>query len=285
MNRSVCFCKFAVMDKLFRIIEINAVLAEEIASGPKIDHFHDFEELIIVSEGSLTHYIDFKVEVVKAPFACYVSMGKMHRLEPQKDLRGWVINYKTEFIPDSKLNFYSNFFTFTNVPLEKSTSLIRFSGLCRLIYAEYKMDEIDYTTIRHLVNGLISMFDGERNRNIPVENEQKNSQIAAFNNFLAILEKNFTSDAGVSFYAGKMNMSERNLNIICRNNFRMSITEIIETRKLIEAKRMLMYTDKTVSEIGFELGYNEKSYFTRVFHARMDITPSRYREMTRSIIS
>jgi AraC family transcriptional regulator, transcriptional activator of pobA len=273
------------MKKLFRIIEITAELAEEIASGSKEDHFHDFEELIILSSGSLRHYIDFKVEVVNAPFACYISMGKMHRLEPDNDLRGWVINYKSEFIPDSKLNFYSNFFTFTNIPLTAGTCLNRFTNLCEIINSEYKLEFVDYTTIRHLVNGLISMFDSEKNRNIPVENDLKISQITSFNNFLGILEENFRTDAGVSFYAGKMNMSERNLNLICRNNFRKSVSEIIETRKLIEAKRMLMYSDKTVSEIGYELGYNEKSYFTRVFHARMDITPSRFREMVRKIIS
>jgi len=273
------------MDKLFRIIEITAEIASEIALGTKDDHFHDFEELIIVSEGSLTHYIDFKVEEVSAPFACYVSMGKMHRLEPHKDLRGWVINYKTEFIPDSKLSFYSNFFTFTNVPLTNGVCLNRFTDLCRIINIEYHLDPVDYQTLRHLVNGLISMFDAQRNRNIPLDNDLKASQVSTFNNFLVILEENFKTDVGVSFYADKMNMSERNLNLICRNNFRKSVSEIIETRKLIEAKRMLMYSDKTVSEIGFALGYNEKSYFTRVFHSRMDITPSRYREMTRKIIS
>lgn len=273
------------MDKLFRIIEITAELAWEISSGPKEDHFHDFEELIVVTEGSLTHYIDFRVEVATAPFICYVSMGKMHRLEPNRDLRGWVINYKSEFIPDSKLNFYSNFFTFTNIPLSAGTCLSRFADLCRVINTEYQLDPIDYITIRHLVNALISMFDAEKNRSIPLENELKSSQISSFNNFLAILEENFHDDVGVSFYAAKMNMSERNLNIICRNNFRMSVTEIIETRKLIEAKRKLLYSDMSVSEIGYSLGYNEKSYFTRVFHARMGITPSRYREMTRSIIS
>ncbi len=273
------------MNKLFRILEITPELAEELASGPKEDHFHDFEELIIVSEGSLTHYIDFKVEVVTGPFACYISMGKMHRLEPHKDLRGWVINYKTEFIPDSKLSFYSNFFTFTNIPLDSGPCLNRFTDLCRIINSEYQLVPVDYPTLRHLVNGLISMFDAQRNRNIPLENELKLSQVSSFNNFLVILEENFRNDAGVTFYAGKMNMSERNLNLICRNNFRMSVSEIIETRKLIEAKRMLMYSDKTVSEIGYALGYNEKSYFTRVFHARMEITPSRYREMTRQIIS
>ena len=76
-----------------------------------------------------------------------------------------------------------------------------------------------------------------------------------------------------------------NLNLICKNKFQKSVSEIIETRKLIEAKTLLLHTNKSISEIGFELGYNEKSYFTRVFHAKMDITPSRFREMTQSIIS
>jgi AraC-like DNA-binding protein len=143
----------------------------------------------------------------------------------------------------------------------------------------------DLSTIKHLVNGLISMVDAEKKRNIPVDIEIKSSQITAFNNFLRILEANFRRDEGVSFYADKMNMSERNLNLICKNNFQKSVSEIIETRKLIEAKRMLLYSDKSVSEIGYELGYNEKSYFTRVFHARMEITPTRFREISRKMIS
>jgi AraC-like DNA-binding protein len=129
------------------------------------------------------------------------------------------------------------------------------------------------------------MVDAEKKRNIPVDIEIKSSQIKAFNNFLRILEANFRRDEGVSFYADKMNMSERNLNLICKNNFQKSVSEIIETRKLIEAKRMLLYSDKSVSEIGYELGYNEKSYFTRVFHARMEITPTRFREISRKMIS
>jgi len=273
------------MEKLFRIIEISEKLAADISSKEYEAHFHDFDELLIVSRGRLTHYIDFKVEVLAAPFACYISMGKMHRVAPGKDLRGWIIDYKPEFIPDSKLNFYSNFFTFTNILLSSGDCLNRFTSLCQIINSEYFHELNDLVIIRHLVNGLISMIDAEHKRNIPVDNSIKISQITAFNNFLRILEDNYHRSKGVSFYAEKMNMSERNLNIICRNNFQKSVSEIIETRKLIEAKRMLLYTDKSVSEIGYDLGYNEKSYFTRVFHSRMDITPTRFREMSRNIIS
>jgi AraC family transcriptional activator of pobA len=273
------------MEKLFRIIELTKELAADIASKEYISHFHDFEELIIVSEGSLTHYIDFGVEIVRAPFVCYISMGKMHRLVPEKDMRGWVINYKTEFIPDSMLNFYSNFFACTNIPLSEGKSLKKYMSLCEIINTEYSQEFKDLTTIRHLINALISMLDTEQKQNIPVDNDKKKTQITVFNNFLRILEDNFHRNEGVSFYADKMNMSERNLNIICKNNFQKSVSEIIETRKLIEAKRMLLYSDKTISEIGYELGYNEKSYFTRVFHTRMNLTPTSFREMTKSIIS
>lgn len=141
------------------------------------------------------------------------------------------------------------------------------------------------TTLCYLTSGLVAMMEAERKRNIPEKTSTKLSQIETFNNFLKILEENFRRDEGVSFYANKMNMSERNLNIICKNNFQKSVSEIIETRKLIEAKKLLIHSNKTVSEIGYELGYNEKSYFSRVFRNKLSVTPTQFREITASIIS
>jgi AraC-like DNA-binding protein len=273
------------MDKQFHIFEITEDVVKILQSKSEDVHFHDFEEIIIVTQGGLEHFIDFQSEVVFAPFVSYVSQGKMHRVVAHDDLRGWVINYQNEFIPDSKLNFYSNFFMSTNIPIAPDVCTNRFVNLCSIIHAEYNQETPDWTTIRYLTTGLISMIETERKRNIPVDSSMKTSQIATFNNFLRILEQNFRRDEGVSFYADKMNMSERNLNIICKNNFQKSVSEIIDTRKLIEAKNLLIHSDKSVSEIGFDLGYNEKSYFTRVFRNKLSVTPTQFREMTRSIIS
>jgi len=273
------------MDEPFKIIKITKDFVENIQLKREGAHFHDFEELIIVTEGSLEHYIDFQIEVLQAPSVCYVSRGKMHRVVEHDDLRGWVINYQNEFIPDSKLNFYSNFFNSTNIPILQSGCTNRFISLCEIINDEFNQLSPDLITIRHLTTALISMIESERKRNIQVESNTKASQIMTFNNFLKILEENYRRDEGVSFYADKMNMSERNLNIICKNNFQKSVSEIIETRKLIEAKNLLIHSDKTVSEIGFELGYNEKSYFSRVFHNKLSMTPTQFREITRAMVS
>ena len=273
------------MNNPFKIIKITQDFVENIRLKREPAHFHDFEELIIVTEGSLEHYIDFQVEVIQAPAASYIAMGKMHRVVERDDLRGWVINYNNEFIPDSKLNFYSNFMTSSSVPLGVVGSNDKYINLCEMIHTESEQENSDMTTIRHLSSALISMIESERKHNIQIESTAKATQIATFTNFLRILEENFRRDKGVTFYAEKMNMSERNLNIICKNNFQKSVSEIIETRKLIEAKNLLIHTEKTISEIGYELGYNEKSYFTRVFRNKLSVTPTVFREMTRTIIS
>lgn len=273
------------MEQPFVILKITQALVEEIRAKREDAHFHDFEELVIVTEGSLEHYIDFQMELVQAPAASYVSMGKMHRVVERDDLRGWIIKFQNEFIPESKLHFYSNFMSSPSVPLGAAGCIGRFDKLCDIIHQEFQRDTPDAATLRHLTSALIAMIESERKSNLPIEHSAKMSQVATFTNFLRILEENFRRDEGVSFYAEKMNMSERNLNLICRNNFQKSVSEIIETRKLIEAKSLLMHSTKSVSEIGYELGYNEKSYFTRVFRNKIAVTQTEFREMAKRVLS
>ncbi len=272
--------EFSPNHSLFDISAFTPEIIQEVILEDLGPHRHDEEELIIITSGSLEHYIDFQYEVVTAPSVCYVPMGKLHKLMPRVGLEGWVITYKNEFIPDSELSFYSKFATSSAIPLTGGTCMNRFSTLCELINGEFSHPQCDMATINHLLKALITMILAERKTNLPNEASIKNNQQNTFNAFLRILEENFRRPEGVQFYADKLNMSTRNLNLICKNNFDKSVSEIIETRKLIEAKQLLLNTDKTVSEIGYELGYNEKSYFTRVFRQKMGVTPTDFRDKT-----
>ena len=53
---------------------------------------------------------------------------------------------------------------------------------------------------------------------------------------------------------------------------------MIAERIIIEAKRELYLTNKTVKEIAYELGYNDESYFSRFFKTNADVSPQLYRE-------
>jgi len=80
-------------------------------------------------------------------------------------------------------------------------------------------------------------------------------------------------------------MSTRNLNLICQNILQQSVSEIIETRKLVEAKNLLTSTDKTIAEIAYELGYNENSYFSNVFKKKSGQTPGEFREEMKTLLT
>lgn len=111
------------------------------------------------------------------------------------------------------------------------------------------------------------------------------NQNETFINFLKIVEANFRRPVGVEFYAEKLFMSARNLNLICQRIMDQSVTELIETRKLTEAKNLLTSTNKSISEIGFELGFNEKAYFSNVFKKKTGQTPTEFRQEMRQLIS
>ena len=189
------------------------------------------------------------------------------------------------FIPQSNFNFYSTFIDDINFKLDVDFCSTTMHDLCEIMLRENAQEPVDYTMIRHLLNAVLSKLESATKKQFLDPKVAGNSQLITFNNFLQILEYNFKRPVGVDFYADKLNMSARNLNLISQAVFGKSITEIIETRKLIEARQLLLNSEKTISEIGFELGYNEKSYFSRVFHKKTGTTPSGFRNQMNPVIS
>ena len=129
------------------------------------------------------------------------------------------------------------------------------------------------------------MIESERKKHSPSDQSTAINQNETFINFLKIVEANFRRPVGVEFYAEKLFMSARNLNLICQRIMDQSVTELIETRKLTEAKNLLTSTNKSISEIGFELGFNEKAYFSNVFKKKTGQTPTEFRQEMRQLIS
>ncbi|MBK9730437.1 MAG: helix-turn-helix transcriptional regulator [Chitinophagaceae bacterium] len=276
------------MNELFKIFSVNAADAKKIAATPDEPHSHDYEELLVGMDGELEHFIDFKSQKLAAPFVSFVTKGKVHRVLPRiknGKCNVWVLRFKSEFIPETTFQLYSYYHDHANISLSKGDCFNRLVAVCEMINGEMTQSVPDYGVIRHLLSALFTMIESERKKSNADGITAAKTQNITFKNFLKILEENFHRPEGVEFYAQKLFMSSRNLNLICQQILQQSVSEIIETRKLIEAKNLLVSTDKSISEIGFELGYNEKSYFTNVFKKKSGQTPTEFREEMRSLIS
>jgi AraC-like DNA-binding protein len=78
-------------------------------------------------------------------------------------------------------------------------------------------------------------------------------------------------------YAAMLNVSPVYLNEVVNDTTGMSVSKCIHQEILLEAKRILFYTTNTVREISLELGYEDHTYFTRLFTKLEGVSPSKYR--------
>jgi AraC family transcriptional regulator, transcriptional activator of pobA len=92
------------------------------------------------------------------------------------------------------------------------------------------------------------------------------------------IEKNFKTKHAAGEYANELNISIKTLAKATKTYFNKTITELISERIIIEAKRELYLTNKTVKEIAYGLGYDDEYYFSRFFKVNTDISPQMYRE-------
>lgn len=276
------------MNAIFKMFKVDLAESQKISENENEPHQHDYEELLIGQYGQLEHFIDFKSQLIEAPFVSFISQGKVHRVKPlakegQCDI--WGIRFKSEFIGDTVFQLYASYHDKANISFSSDLCFKRMLIICELMFEEYTQPAPDLAVIRQLLASLFTIIESERKKLNLTNDESKKIQSHTFKNFLALLEEHYKEAKDVNFYAEKLFMSTRNLNLICREILHQSVSEIIETRKLTEAKNLLITTSLTVAEIGYALGFNEKTYFTHAFKKKSGVTPTEYRKEMEQLIS
>ena len=97
--------------------------------------------------------------------------------------------------------------------------------------------------------------------------------------FHSLVDKHFKTQKNVSFYAEHLHITSNYLGIICRKEYKMSALEFIHERILLEAKRLLHSSDRSIKEIAFDLGFRNLSYFCSFFKSKTTLTPKEYKEL------
>ncbi|MEE6186018.1 HTH-type transcriptional activator RhaR [Mycovorax composti] len=103
------------------------------------------------------------------------------------------------------------------------------------------------------------------------------TDVEFFRKFTLLVEKHYKEKHNVADYAAMLFMAPKTLTHKFKKLNLPQPNEIIKNRILLEAKRLLVHTDLTAKEIGYELGYDDPAYFSRLFLQKTGTTPSHYR--------
>jgi len=94
----------------------------------------------------------------------------------------------------------------------------------------------------------------------------------------ALLEAHFREHHQVQYYAERLHLTPKALGKVVARTYGKSVSQLIQERLIIEAKRELYLTPKCVKEIGYSLGFEDSAYFSRFFKKAAGITAEEYRQ-------
>ncbi|AZA47740.1 AraC family transcriptional regulator [Chryseobacterium carnipullorum] len=96
--------------------------------------------------------------------------------------------------------------------------------------------------------------------------------------FQKLLELHFKKEKELSFYSGKLHITNDTLSKAVKKEFNKTPSQLINERTTLEAKRLLHLTYRSVKEIASELGFHDEFYFSRYFKKSVGCSPKMYRE-------
>jgi AraC-like DNA-binding protein len=158
------------------------------------------------------------------------------------------------------------------------TELEKFQIIWRMMELELESkDEMQLDMLQSMLKRFVIMctriFKNQEHYN---KLDHQNIDIVREYNFL--VESHFKTKHTVAEYATMLNKSPKTLSNLFAKISDKSPLQFIQERKMLEAKRLLRYTDKTIKEIAYELGFEDIQTFSRFFKKMENVSPSDFKK-------
>lgn len=225
--------------------------------------------------------IDEQHNSKKNNFLFFLSTDHIYSWHRDFNLKGFTIFFKPSFLKFYTGSFEEDFSFFdladTNI-LALSTSktnevLVDFENIFQQFNTQSNYRE---QILQPLLLSLLFKLKGIQEEYTVLESPTSKRQIIVFK-FKNLVNNLFISYKQVSDYAEKLFVSSNTLNKIVKDLTGKTAKEIINDRVILESKKMLLYTSSDISQIAFNIGFDEPTHFIRFFKAHTLQTPKEYR--------
>ncbi|MDB6077030.1 MAG: AraC family transcriptional regulator [Akkermansiaceae bacterium] len=250
-------------------------------------HYHDFFQIsFIQSECHLMH--DFREKTLHRTCLFFVGPGHVHTIRPNLEMEGTVVSFTRDFFDarqDGVRGLLSEFPFFHAADAEPWLEIpAALEDEFRKHFAEIQQEfDLARPGAGEILRCLLRMLFVKATRlHTDRDDGPPTTRSAALvRSFLKHVEEHFLTWKTLAPYARELGISANHLNDVVSAETGHPAGEHIRLRTMLDAKRLLLYSELSVAEIGYGLGFKDPSYFGRFFRRYGRCTPADFRSQIR----
>jgi AraC-like DNA-binding protein len=242
-------------------------------------HKHDFYLCVIFEKGSGTHSIDFSSYKVQPGSVFFLKPGQTHFWEFDVEPQGYIFFHTPQFYtshyPNKKANDF-DFYMTQNPPhlILNQDQIENISLYYKLLYNEYYQNQnYKRQKLANLIDTIYIDLSRIYSNTIARAENQSPIYLKTLEAFELAIETHYKTEKTVTFYADQLNITTKHLNRITKQTINKTANQMINERVILEAKRLLSYNILSLSDIAFELGFEDYAYFSRRFKQTTKVSP------------
>lgn len=251
-----------------------------------VPHRKDYYFFFLVKKGDSHHWVDFLRYQVQPHHIYFTLPHQVHLKEKATPTEGLLIAFTEEFLTLCNDDTLKQLPILQNKANKHYIALTAeeetfFDVLFRQIHTEFKAEQSFKTdALRAYVKLFLVHLSRIYSHHFAAEEniDRGNTVFAKLNQ---LLDANINRWHQPADYADALNITVGHLNAVVKLQAGKTITELVQERFILEAKRTLFHTSLSVKEAAYMLGFEDAAYFNRIFKKLAGITPLEFRKQNR----
>jgi AraC-like DNA-binding protein len=247
-------------------------------------HRHNFYEVLYLSGGSGYHIIDSNEYRIEPPCIFFMTPGQTHKLELSKDIDGYIFLFTPDFylLNQSNKNKLLSFPFFHSVTRQNPPLYLMQAEdnvFIKNLFVKGSTYVKNNTPSEEFIRSLLDLILLTCNQLYPKEYKvlPNTKGHILVKKFMLLIEENYQLNLKVSDYANRLSITANHLTQLVKQITGKTTNEILQEKNILEIKRLLLYTNLTVTEIASQMNFPDQSYFSKYFKKCTGVTPLLYR--------
>ena len=270
----------------FEVFSLKEYIATNFEHSSK-PHLHSFYQIIWFAKGKGNHFVDFKKYEVRPNTIFFINKSQVHYFDNSKNYDGVLLHFNESFLVqhENDIDIFLKYNIFNNqhhqpfCSISKQTAYLLNTIILQIKAELNKQNPFGHRELlRHFLKAFLIQIERQKRDNNDTQLITTNEKHIQFLRFIELVELNYKKGFSVSEYATLLNVSTKTLTDLTNKIVFKTPSSLIHERVILEAQRLLSHSSLNVNQIGYQLGFDDPSYFVKYFKKHTNSSPTDFRK-------